>query len=108
MKTRVRGTSETVMDDTEIQYKRHRVRLIRKVSRELDVPTMLTPTLDDLLCFYSMCGADKEQRNVFGEDEEKKEKKARAVQPLRIWSVQTPSILSLLPHLCFLAPPRLG
>jgi hypothetical protein len=31
------------MGDEEIQHQRHRARLIRKVSRELDVPTMLTP-----------------------------------------------------------------
>jgi hypothetical protein len=47
------------MGDTEIQHQRHRARLIRKVSHELDVPTMLTPTFIDLLCFYSMCGAEK-------------------------------------------------
>ncbi len=47
------------MDDTEIQHKSHRVRLIHKVSLDLDVPTMLTPTLNDLLCFYSMCGVEK-------------------------------------------------
>jgi hypothetical protein len=48
-----------IFTDTEIQHQRHRTRLIRKVSRELDVPTMMTPTLNDLLCFYSMCGAEK-------------------------------------------------
>jgi hypothetical protein len=48
-----------VMGDTEIQYQRHRTRIIRKVSHDLDVPTMLTPTLNDLLCFYSMCGVEK-------------------------------------------------
>ena len=47
------------MNDTEIQHQRHRARRIRKVSRELDVPTMLTPTFDDLLCFYFMCCAEK-------------------------------------------------
>jgi hypothetical protein len=47
------------MGDTEIQHQSHRVRLIRKVSHDLEVPTMLTPTLNDLLCFYSMCGAEK-------------------------------------------------
>jgi hypothetical protein len=59
MKSRVRGTSETVMGDTDIQNQRHRTRLIRKVSHELDVPTMMTPTFNDLLCFYSMCGVEK-------------------------------------------------
>jgi hypothetical protein len=31
----------------------------RKVFRDLNVPTMMTPTLNDLLCFYYMCGAEK-------------------------------------------------
>jgi hypothetical protein len=30
-----------------------------RVSHDLDVPTMLTPNLNDLLCFYSMCGVEK-------------------------------------------------
>ncbi len=47
------------MGDTEIQHQRHPVRLIRKVSHELDVPTMMIPTLNDMLCFYSMCGEEK-------------------------------------------------
>jgi hypothetical protein len=34
-------------------------RLIHKVSHELDVPTILTLTFNDLLCFYSMCGEEK-------------------------------------------------
>jgi hypothetical protein len=47
------------MGDTEIQHQRHRDRLICKVSPEIDVPTMMTPTLNDLLCFFSMCGEEK-------------------------------------------------
>jgi hypothetical protein len=47
------------MDDMEILHQRHRALLIHKVSHELDVPTMLTPTFNDLLCFYSMCGVEK-------------------------------------------------
>ncbi len=47
------------MVDTEIQHQRHRTRLIHKVSHELDVPTMMTPTFNDLLCFYFMCCAEK-------------------------------------------------
>jgi hypothetical protein len=39
------------MGDTEIQHQRHRTRLIHKVFHELDVPTILTPTFNELLCF---------------------------------------------------------
>ncbi len=59
MKTRVRGTSETVMGDTEIQHQRHRARLIRKVSLELDVPTMMSPTFNNLLFFDFRCRTEK-------------------------------------------------
>jgi hypothetical protein len=48
-----------VMGDTEIQHQRHRAHLIHKVSREFDVPTILTPTFNDLLCFYLMCCVEK-------------------------------------------------
>ncbi len=41
------------MDDTEIHHQRHRVHLIRKVSHELDVPTMVSPTFNDL-CYFIM------------------------------------------------------
>jgi hypothetical protein len=47
------------MGDTEIQHQRNRTRLIRKVSLELDVPTMMSPTFNDLLCFDYMCRAEK-------------------------------------------------
>jgi hypothetical protein len=47
------------MGDTEIQHQRHRDHLIRKVSRELDVPTMMSPTFNDLLCFDFMCRVEK-------------------------------------------------
>ena len=57
IETKVRGTS--FMGDTEIQHQRHRVRRIRKVPHQLVVPTMLTPTFNDLLCFYFMCCAEK-------------------------------------------------
>jgi hypothetical protein len=42
------------MGDTEIQDQRHRSHFIRKVSLDLDVPTILTPTINGLLCFYSL------------------------------------------------------
>jgi hypothetical protein len=47
------------MGDTEIQYQRHRTRCIHKVFRYLDVPTILTPTFNDLLCFNFMCCTEK-------------------------------------------------
>ncbi len=37
MNTRVRATSESVMGDAEVQHQRHRARLVREVTRELDV-----------------------------------------------------------------------
>ncbi len=39
------------MDETQVQHQRYRDRLIHKVSRKLDVPTILSPTFNDLLCF---------------------------------------------------------
>jgi hypothetical protein len=50
---------EKVMGDTKIQHQRHRDRLIHKVSHELDVPTMLTLTFNDMLCFYFMICVEK-------------------------------------------------
>jgi hypothetical protein len=52
MKTRVRTTSETFMDDTEVHHQRHRSLLIREVVNQLDVPTSLTPDPKHLLCFH--------------------------------------------------------
>ena len=40
IKTRVRVTSETFMGDVEVQHRGHRVRLIREVASQLDVPTL--------------------------------------------------------------------
>jgi hypothetical protein len=47
------------MVDTEIQHQRHQGLLIHKVSRELDVPSMMTPTFNDLLCFYLVRYSEK-------------------------------------------------
>ena len=64
VKTRVRTTPVAVMGDTEIQHQRHRARRIRKVSRYLDVPRMLTPTFNDLSRFCFM-GCAIEVSNLF-------------------------------------------
>ena len=63
IKTRVRGTSESVMDDVEVQQQRHGTRLVREVTREFDVPTSLTPAPNHLLCFYFV-GCVKEVSNL--------------------------------------------
>ena len=55
IKTRVRGTSESVMGDEEVQYQRDGSRLVREVTREFDVPTSLTPDPNHLSSFY-LCG----------------------------------------------------
>jgi hypothetical protein len=57
VKTRVRATSETVVGDVEVQY--HRTRLVRKVGRQLDIPTMSTPAFSNVLCLGVMCGVEK-------------------------------------------------
>ena len=51
------------MDDTEVQHQRHRVCLVHEVTRELDVPTSLTPVPNQLLCFYFV-GCVKEVSNL--------------------------------------------
>ncbi len=61
--TRVRATSESVMGDAEVQHQRNRTRLVREVTRELDVPTSLTPALNHLLRFYFV-GCEKEVSNL--------------------------------------------
>ena len=61
--TRVRATSESVMGDAEVQHQRHRARLVREVTRELDVPTSLTPAPYHLLRFYFV-GCAKEVSNL--------------------------------------------
>ena len=40
------------MGDAEVQHQRHRARLVHEVTRELDVPTSLTPAPNHLLRFY--------------------------------------------------------
>ena len=50
--TRVRATSETVMDDVKVQHQRYRTRLVHEVTREIDVPTSLTPVPSYLFRFY--------------------------------------------------------
>ena len=47
------------MGDAEIQHQRHRARRVRKVGRQLDVPTMMTPTFNHLWCFHFLCCAEK-------------------------------------------------
>jgi hypothetical protein len=55
----VRPTSEMVVVDTDVQYRRHRVRLIHEVTSQLDVPTLPTPTSSHLLCFHFVCCEEK-------------------------------------------------
>ena len=40
------------MGDAEVQHQRYRVRRIREVTRQFDVPTSLTPAPNHLWCFY--------------------------------------------------------
>ena len=61
--TRVRATSESVMGDAEVQHQRHRARLVREVTRELDVPTSLTPAPNHPLRL-SPVGCPKEVRQL--------------------------------------------
>jgi hypothetical protein len=51
------------MGDAEVQYQRHRARLVREATRELDVPTSLTPTPNHPLCF-NFVGCAKEVSNL--------------------------------------------
>ena len=51
------------MVDTEVQHQRHRVHLIHEVTRELYVPTSLTPAPNHLLRFYFV-GCAKEVSNL--------------------------------------------
>jgi hypothetical protein len=45
--------------DEEVQHQRHRTRHIREVTSQLDVPTLLTPAPDHLLCFHFVCCVEK-------------------------------------------------
>ena len=51
------------MGDAEVQHQRHRARLVREVTRELDVPTSLTPSPIHLFRFYFV-GCVKEVSNL--------------------------------------------
>ncbi len=57
IKTRVRSTSETVVD--EVQHQRDRTLLVHKVCFQSDIPTMSTPTFSNVLCLGVMCGVEK-------------------------------------------------
>ena len=49
----------TFMCQAEIQHQRHRARLIGEVSAELDVPDVLTPASNNLLCLNLMRSAEQ-------------------------------------------------
>ena len=51
------------MCDAKVQHQRHRTRRIRKVTSQLDVPTLLTPAPSHLLCF-DFVGCVKEVRKL--------------------------------------------
>jgi hypothetical protein len=57
--TRVRDTSESVVDDTEVQDQGYRTHRVHEVTSQLNVPTSLTPTPNHLLRFY-LVGCAKE------------------------------------------------
>ncbi len=59
VKTRVRASSETVTVDVEVQDKRNRTRRVRKVDRQLDIPTMSTPAFSNVFRLGVMCGTEK-------------------------------------------------
>ncbi len=64
IKIKVRAVSETVVGDTEIQYHSHRSHHVRKVSRQLNIPTMSTPTFSYMLCFHCMCFEEKVRKLI--------------------------------------------
>ncbi len=55
----VRVTSETVVGDVEVQDQRHRARRVRKTGRQLNIPTMSTPAVSNVLRLGVMCGTEK-------------------------------------------------
>ena len=59
VKTRVRAASETVVGDAEIQHQRHRARRVRKVGRQLNIPTMSTPAFSNVFRLGVICGTEK-------------------------------------------------
>jgi hypothetical protein len=63
VKTRVRGTSETVVVDTKIQDQGHRTHHVHKVNSQLNIPTIPTPVFSYVTCFDRMCCVE-EVRNI--------------------------------------------
>ncbi len=59
VKTRVRGTSETVVGDAEVEHQSHRDRRVHKECFQLDIPTMSTPAFSNVLRLGARCGAEK-------------------------------------------------
>jgi hypothetical protein len=59
IKTKVRGTSNTFVGNTEIQHQGHRACLIDEVSTQLNVPTILTPASNNLLGVHFMGGVEQ-------------------------------------------------
>jgi hypothetical protein len=51
------------MCDTYVQHQRQRTRRVHEVTRQLNVPTSLTPTPSHLLCFHFV-GCEKEVSNL--------------------------------------------
>jgi hypothetical protein len=47
------------MGDTKIQHQKHRARRVRKVGRQLNIPTMPTPALSYVLRLHCMSCAEK-------------------------------------------------
>ena len=56
---KVSATSNSVMNDVEVQHQGHLARRLREVASQLDVPTLLTPVPSHLLCFHFVCCAEK-------------------------------------------------
>ncbi len=54
IKTRVRVTTETVVDDTDIQQQRYRDRRVRKVTHQINIPEMSTPAFSHVLLRLDM------------------------------------------------------
>jgi hypothetical protein len=54
-----RFVDETVVGDVEVQHQRHRVHRVRKVDRQMDIPTMSTPDFSNMLSLGFMGGTEK-------------------------------------------------
>jgi hypothetical protein len=50
--------------DAEIQHQRQRVRHVRKVGSQFNIPTMPTPVVSYVLYFHCMCCAEKVGRLI--------------------------------------------